>query len=164
MFRNRTFAGDPVMTIWGGVENGIPTRDMSPAAFVPIDQNQLQWARWGQYFQTHGQAGIPVDMPEAQQLLVHWHDWMASDTDAGREAAWHAILESHADQVFSIGLVAGVHQPVVASTRLRNLPAEGLYNWDPGAHFGIYSPDTFWLDDGDVAAAPSSARHAQRQH
>jgi peptide/nickel transport system substrate-binding protein len=26
------------------------------------------------------------------------------------------------------------------------VPKEGIYNWDPGAHFGIYRPDTFWLD------------------
>jgi peptide/nickel transport system substrate-binding protein len=37
---------------------------------------------------------------------------------------------------------------VVISNRLRNVPKEGIYNWDPGAHFGVYRPDTFWLVDG----------------
>ena len=37
-------------------------------------------------------------------------------------------------------------QPVVVSGVLRNVPAEGLYNWDPGAYFGMYRPDTFWFD------------------
>jgi len=58
-----------------------------------------------------------------------------------------------ADQVYSIGLVAGVPQPIVVSTRLRNVPAEGMYNWDPGAHFGMYKPDTFWFDDTPAPAA-----------
>ena len=28
---------------------------------------------------------------------------------------------------------------------LRNVPDEGIFSWDPGAHFGIYRPDTFWF-------------------
>jgi peptide/nickel transport system substrate-binding protein len=57
------------------------------------------------------------------------------------------MLEIHADQVFTIGLVSGVRQPVVVAKRLRNVPDEGLYNWDPGAFFGIYRPDTFWFSE-----------------
>jgi peptide/nickel transport system substrate-binding protein len=37
-------------------------------------------------------------------------------------------------------------QPIVVRDSLRNVPKEGIYNWDPGAHFGIYRPDTFWFD------------------
>ena len=44
-----------------------------------------------------------------------------------------------------IGIVAGVPQPVVVNQTLRNCPAKGIYNGDPGAHFGIYRPDTFWF-------------------
>jgi len=25
------------------------------------------------------------------------------------------------------------------------VPEKGIYNWDPGAFFGVYRPDTFWL-------------------
>jgi peptide/nickel transport system substrate-binding protein len=51
----------------------------------------------------------------------------------------------HAEQQFVIGIVAGVPQPVVARDTLVNLPKEGFYNWDPGAFFGIYRPDTFFF-------------------
>jgi len=44
-----------------------------------------------------------------------------------------------------VGVVCGVPQPVVARTTLMNVPETGLYNWDPGAFFGIYHPDTFWF-------------------
>ena len=37
-------------------------------------------------------------------------------------------------------------QPVVVRDNLRNVPAEGVYSWDPGAYFGMYHPDTFWID------------------
>ena len=32
---------------------------------------------------------------------------------------------------------------------VRNVPEQGVYNWDPGAHFGLYMPDTFWFDNPD---------------
>ena len=59
------------------------------------------------------------------------------------------MLDIHADQVFSIGVVAAVPQPVVVNKKLRNVPQEGVYNWSPGAHFGIYRPDTFWFAKKD---------------
>ena len=46
-----------------------------------------------------------------------------------------------------IGTVNGVPQPVVVSNKMRNVPEQGLYNWEPGSYFGIYQPDTFWLDE-----------------
>ncbi len=64
-----------------------------------------------------------------------------------RAQIWHEMLRIWADEVFSIGLIAGVLQPVVVNARLRNVPEEGMYNWDPGAHFGMYKPDRFWFDD-----------------
>jgi peptide/nickel transport system substrate-binding protein len=49
--------------------------------------------------------------------------------------------------------VTGVDQLVVVRDRLRNLPERGVYNFDPGAFFGIYRPDTFWLEDEQQTAA-----------
>jgi len=66
--------------------------------------------------------------------------------EARRTAIWHRMLSIHADQVYSIGVVSGVQQPVVVKHGLKNVPEDGIYNWDPGAHFGIYHPDTFWFD------------------
>jgi peptide/nickel transport system substrate-binding protein len=59
------------------------------------------------------------------------------------------MLSIHAAELFTIGLISGTLQPVVANRRLRNLPETALYNWDPGAHFGIYEPDTFWMAQPD---------------
>ena len=75
MFRNRVFAGETLMSIWYGLENGIPSADMSPGEFAPTDQNQLQWPMWGQYYQTKGQAGEPPDLPEAAELLGLFEQW-----------------------------------------------------------------------------------------
>ena len=63
------------------------------------------------------------------------------------------MLQISADRVYSIGLVGGVIQPVVVNVSLRNVPKTGVWAWNPGAHLGIYRPDTFWF------AKPSGAAH-----
>jgi peptide/nickel transport system substrate-binding protein len=80
-------------------------------------------------------------------------DWRHAGDDAEKERIWHEMLALYADQVFTIGTVAAVPQPVVVSERLRNVPAEGVYSWDPGAHFGVYRPDCFWFEPRAATAA-----------
>ena len=58
---------------------------------------------------------------------------------------------------FTIGLISGTLQPVVVSNKLRNVPDKALYNWDPGAHFGIYETDTFWMETPDQVTEGKAA-------
>ena len=147
VFRNRIFAGETQMSIWSGYENGIPTADMSPAEYAPTRQISLQWPRWGQHYETSGAAGEPPDLAPARALLDLYRAWTGSVERAGRARIWHEILRINAENVFTIGLVSGVLQPVLIGNALRNVPDEAMYSWNPGAHFGIYMPDTFWFDD-----------------
>jgi peptide/nickel transport system substrate-binding protein len=140
VFRNR-------MT---GLENALPNPDMSPVELAPMKQDYLQWPKWGQYVQTKGRSGEPIDMPLPQELSDLYFAWEHSTDRAERERIWHRMLEIHADQVYTLGVVAGVPQPVVVNKLLRNLPETGLYNWDPGAFFGIYHPDSLWFDTDGV--------------
>jgi peptide/nickel transport system substrate-binding protein len=147
VLRNRIFAGDTLMSIAYGIENGIPTADMSPWEFAPTDQfSQYQWPKWGQHWQTKGEAGEPPDLPEAKKLLALYQDWRLATDEETRRAVWDEILQTYCEQVYTIGLISAVFQPIVADAELRNLPTEAVYNWEPGAHFGIYRPDTFWYD------------------
>jgi peptide/nickel transport system substrate-binding protein len=147
VFRNRIFSGETQVSIWGGFENGVPTPDMSPAELAPTMQHSLQWPKWGQYFETSGAAGEAPDLPAALKLAELNEEWLAAATRAEHEAVWQRMLKIHADEMFTIGIVAGVMQPIVVANRLRNVPREGVYNWDPGAQFGIYRPDTFWFGE-----------------
>jgi peptide/nickel transport system substrate-binding protein len=58
------------------------------------------------------------------------------------------MLQINADNLFSIGILAGVMQPIAINGKLHNVPDKGIWNWHPGAHFGLYSPDTFWFEPG----------------
>jgi len=146
VLRRRAKSGATMMSVWFGLENGVPAPDSSPAELAPTSDDQLHWPQWGLYHQTSGKGGKPIDLPEAQNLFDLNKKWVEAVDDGTRRKIWQEMLAIHADQVFSIGLVAGVVQPVVVSNRLRNVPEKGIYNWDPGAHFGVYRPDTFWFD------------------
>lgn len=146
LFRSRAKSGEIVMSIWQGLDNGVPTADMSPAALAPTLDDQLSWPQWGIYYYSRGEDGTPPDMPEAQELLRLYEQWTLSATTAEREAIWRRMLSIRADQVFSIGIVNSTLQPILYTRRLRNMPAEALYGFEPTSYLGVYLPDTFWLD------------------
>jgi peptide/nickel transport system substrate-binding protein len=145
VFRNRIFAGETVMSIWKGLENALATADMSPEEMAPTSQQQLQWPKFGQYYESAGKNGVPPDIPEAVELLHLFEAWRHAQTPAQRTDIWQRMLKIHADQQFVIGTVNGVPQPVVVRNSLMNVPDEGVYSWAPGAYFGIHRPDTFWF-------------------
>jgi len=145
IWRRRVYSGATMMSIDKGVEDGLVSADMPPDDFVPTTQAQVQWPMWGQYLETKGKSGEAVDIPDVQELQMRYKAWFAAKDSDERAEVWRKILEIHADDVFSIGLIAGVPQPVVVSNKLHNVPQEGIFNWVPGAFFGYYHMDTFWL-------------------
>lgn len=147
VLRNRIFAGDTVMAMWFGLENGIPSADLPPTEFVPVQQYSLQWPKWGQYYETKGTAGQEIDMEAPRELMSLYDEWLTATNRQERRAAWDRILEINAEQVYSLGLVAKVPQPVVVKNNLENVPEKAIYNWDPGAQFGVYRPDSFYFEE-----------------
>lgn len=152
VLRNRIFSGLAIMSAWYGLENGLANADTRPAEMAPTGQMQFSWPKWGQHYETSGRSGEAVDLPAAAELAALHDSWLNTQETPAREKIWHRMLEIRAEQQFSIGTVRGVPQPVVVSNRLRNVPVEAVYNWEPGAHFGVHHPDTFWFAD---AAAPA---------
>lgn len=143
--RANVYAGRAMMSVWAGLDTGIPDAHMSPDELAPLAQDQLQWPFWGQHFQTGGKAGEPPDLEPARELLSLAGEWQQAPA-ARRREIWRRMLEIHAGQLFTIGVISGVRQPVVVSKRLRNIPEEAYYGWSPGAYFGVYRPDQFWFD------------------
>ena len=164
LFRRRVFSGETLMSIDKGIENGLATAAMPPWEFAPTSQQQLQWPKWGQYYETKGKAGEAPDLQSATHLKELYEDWLGTALQPDQSRIWHAMLQIWADEIFSIGTVAGVLQPIVVSDRLHNVPEEGFYNWDPGAFFGIFKPDTFWLDPSDTSAKSAAAGVSPPMH
>ncbi|WP_395676649.1 ABC transporter substrate-binding protein [Inquilinus sp.] len=146
VFLQRIFAGDTVMSVWMGWDNGLITPTTGPSQLAPVDQNWLQYPKWGQYVQTGGGAGEKPDVEFGQKLMALNTEWRGTTDAARRDAIMREMVKIQADEVTSIGTVQGVMQPVVVKARLHNVPEKGIFSWDPGAHFGVYHPDTFWVD------------------
>ena len=157
LFRRRVFSGETLMSIDKGIENGLATAAMPPWEFAPTTQQQLEWPKWGQYYETKGEAGEAPSLPSAIRLRDLYGEWLAAVSDEEHTRIWRDMLQIWADEVFSIGTVAGVLQPIVVNAKLRNIPEEGIYNWDPGAYFGIYKPDGFWFDLSEASAKSAAA-------
>lgn len=149
VFQSRALGGQIMMSLWSGIDNGVPTAEMSPRQIAPTMQDQLQWPLWGSYYASDGRLGEPPDLREAVQLVSLLTGWRRAEEHEERVRIWNAMLALYTDQVFSIGIVNATLQPVLASARLRNLPTDGLYGFDPTSYLGVYMPDTFWLAEED---------------
>ena len=57
-----------------------------------------------------------------QELLALYEAWASGPDEAAQAEIWQRMLAIHAEQVFTIGLLGAVRQPVVANAGLRNLP------------------------------------------
>jgi peptide/nickel transport system substrate-binding protein len=150
MFRNRVKSGMTHISVWTGLENAVPNAGFSPKELAPLTSDDLQWPQWGSWEESAGKLGEKPSLPAVQALIELRDQWGHTADPARQEAIWHEMLGISADQVFSIGLVTGVDQLIVVSDLLRNVPKRGIYNFDPGAFFGIYRPDTFWFDEKDA--------------
>jgi peptide/nickel transport system substrate-binding protein len=146
LFRRRVFSGQALMSLDKGIEDGLANAGSSPWEFAPTTQQELEWPKWGQYYETKGHAGEPPDLPSVVKLRELFGQWLGTASKETQTTIWHQMLQIWADEVFTIGTVGGVLQPVVVNDKLRNVPEKGVYNWDPGAFFGIYKPDHFWFD------------------
>jgi peptide/nickel transport system substrate-binding protein len=146
VFRKRVFSGMSMMSVWSGLSNGVPTPEMSPSELAPTTQEQLEWPMWGQYYEQNRKGGEKPDLSDVTKLVDLYGEWRRASGDDERERVWLQMLAIHADQVYTIGTVTHALQPVVVSDDLRNVPADGIFSWDPGAYFGMYHPDAFWFD------------------
>lgn len=145
ILRNRVYAGNSMASVWFGWNNGLPTPVTPPDYVAPVHQEFLSWPKWGQFYQTRGQAGEQPDMQAPQDLMQLYKDWNRAPTIKARHDIWAKMLAIHADNQFAIGILSEAPQPVVVNRHLRNVPKDGKWAWDPGAHFGIHRMDEFWF-------------------
>lgn len=145
VLKRRMRAGSTLMAADVGMNNGLATPAMPPVDLAPKTPGRMHWMQWGSWTETGGQIGEPVDDPVARALLDDAKRWATAETEAAKATIWRHMLAAYVDEVFVIGVVAGGRQPVVRNARLRNLPKSGVFNWDPGAYFGLYGLDAVWF-------------------
>lgn len=146
ILRNRVNAGTTMAAIWFGWDNGIPQPYTSPAYLAPRKQEFFAWPKWGQYYQTGGEAGEKPDMLQPSKLLYLALAWDQASTDQQRSKIWQEMLKIHAEQVYGISILTEAPQPVIVSNALQNVPEKAIWSWEPGAHFGVHRMDEFYFD------------------
>lgn len=147
VLRKRALGGEVQMSVMMGLDNGIPTADMLPSGLAPTGDEQLQWPLWGVHYLSGGSDGRAPDLAPVVELLGLLKTWRGTVNAEAREAIWLKMLQIHASEVFSIGIVNGTLQPIVHSSRLKNVPKKALYGFDPTSYLGVYMPDTFWYGE-----------------
>ncbi|WAP70819.1 hypothetical protein [Jiella pelagia] len=99
------------------------------------------------WVETHGTGGEALgdsaEMAPLKRLIDLRQAWKATLDETEKAKIWREALKIFAEEVYTIGIVSGVDQLVVVKDALENVPEKGVYNYDPGAFFGMYHPDTF---------------------
>ncbi len=149
LYRLRVFAGKAMMSVGAGTgEFGLPTPEMNPNWLAPVSEEQLQWSRWGLYFESNGKRGEPPALPAARRLVELYRRWLVAPDQNEQARIWGEMLEINAEEVFTIGILGNTPQPVVVATGLCGVPEQTIYSWEAGAQIGYLSPDTFYWKGG----------------
>ncbi len=147
ILRGRVSNGETVMSTWQGLNRGLATPEMNPEELAPVSPIQAQWPMWGNFWETKGASGEEPSLPEVAQLSKLYAQWRNASDYNTQHKIWKDMLSIFTDQVYTIGIVSGGLQPVVVSNKLKNVPEEGIWSFEPTSYFGYYLPDTFWLDE-----------------
>ena len=145
ILRGRVATGEVVMSTWGGLNRGLATPEMNPEELAPVSPVQGQWPKWGRHFETKGESGEAPTLPEVARLSELYTQWRAAGSRDEQQKIWAEMLGIFTDQVYTIGVVSGGLQPIVVSNKLRNVPDEGIWAFEPTHYFGHYLPDTFFF-------------------
>ena len=147
ILRKRVSSGETMMSTWQGLNRGLATPEMNPEELAPVSSVQAQWPVWGLNYESNGKSGETATLPEVAKLSSLYKEWKGASTRDAQEKVWKEMLSIFTDQVYTIGIVSGGLQPIVVSTKMQNVPEEGIWSFEPTLYFGHYLPDTFWLDE-----------------
>ena len=162
--RNRIYAGETVMALFPGLENGMRNR-RTPAPSgtgARRGRRSISGHKWGQYAgDAAARPDEPPDMPEADPAARPCStDWNNAESAHPANAisgkkCWRSTRSRTVhDRPYRRGHNAAGRRRQPAAAQCAATSA--MYNWNPGAHFGIYETDTFWLE----AAGTSDRRQA----
>jgi peptide/nickel transport system substrate-binding protein len=111
VFRRRVYSGEAMMSAYyGNFGFGLPTPD-EPDWLAPVSQQQLQWPKWGPYFEQGPRRRAALLRAAPVELYQRW--LVSGDADE-RARVWAEMLDINAEEVFDRH--RGQHlQPIVVA-------------------------------------------------
>ncbi len=119
------------MTLWHADRTSDMLFPLQPYWFVPVHRGWelSMWPLWAEWYRSKGESG-EEPIPEMLQVIAWWDEFQSSMDGERRIALGKKILGAQAENIWGIGTVGLAPQPVVVSTRLRNVPTRGYWGWD----------------------------------
>ena len=147
LLQERVSANETDMTLWHIDRCSDILFPREPMWFAPITEPWWEhnlWREWETWYVTGGDSGEepPAHMKELQD---HYETMLYTTDEEERIAAGKAILESQAENIWTIGTVGLAPQPLLVDENLKNVPEEGLWGWDNRWAFPYHS-ETWYLD------------------
>ena len=149
VFRRRVFSGEAMMSATRGTSVRAPDARHEPGLARPGAASSSSSGPSGApASRARGRAARRPRCPRRATCVDLYQRWLESTDPDERARIWAEMLDINAEEVFTIGIVGGTLQPVVVKNGLRGVPAKGVYSWEPGSHFGVHGPDTFYWQNG----------------
>ena len=115
------------------------------ALFAPVRPlGYSPWQGWVMWDESDGKRGVKPP-PEGKKLIRLAATVLHGTNTTERRKATTQILQSQAENLWSIGTVALAPQPVVVDNSLQNVPRTGVWAYELG-YMAAYHPEQFYLE------------------
>lgn len=129
------------LSCWGGDEIGTVLLGSRPKWLVaPYTDESTLAPLWGKWYESGGKDGeAPPEhvqaLYEAQRMWLQTGDLQYITT----------LLADNAENLWTVGTLVDIPNPVVANAKLRDLPAVKPDGWDTNGPYHIY-PEAWWFE------------------
>jgi len=121
-------ANEEPMSLWHGDECNDILFALKPKWFAPMYGDESCWGQaWGIWHLTGGTHEQSEEPPEEIKQL---YEWMDKYNETGDEEWAHKLLQSQAENIWTLGVIGMAPHPVIVRKNLRNVAEKGMWNWD----------------------------------
>ena len=146
----RAGANQMQMTVWHADIVTDVLLPLNPYWWAPVASgwHNTMWNDWVRWYRTDGRLG--TEPPPEMRQLQDWNDQMRFTMDGQeRTRLGIQILDSNAENLWTLGAVGLAPHPVVVNSRLRGIPDNGIWGWDNRWTLS-YHPSTWYFEGGRV--------------
>jgi peptide/nickel transport system substrate-binding protein len=146
MVSTRAVSNSMQMGLWHGNRASSLCLRTYPYWYLPVLGWEKTWCPlWAHWYQSGGTAAQGEEPPQTIKDAIHAWEQLRLTLDEDEQKKWaQELLSYQAENLWTIGTVAGAPQPVIVRNNLRNVPEEGYLGWDV-QQMDTYHPEQFFV-------------------